>query len=103
MAQWAYKVVYLDTRGRISCEGQATQISSNERHSSFMRRYLNSLGKENWELMSIQPLTSNSAYYIFKRPAQDGDYAEETPAAASQPSTPPTPPPSPSSPTIETA
>jgi hypothetical protein len=102
MGQWAYKVVYIDYRGRISCEGQETSIGSNERRSAFARRYMNGLGKENWELVSIQPLTSNSAYYIFKRPAQEGDYAEEAPAAASQPSTPPLPP-SPSGPTIETA
>src|SRR5581483_11808835 len=101
MAQWAYKVVYIDYRGRISCEGQETSIGANERRSAFARRYMNDLGKENWELVGIQPLTNNSAYYIFKRPAQEGDYATETPAAASQPQTPPTPPPT--SPTVETA
>ena len=99
MGQWAYKVVYIDYRGRISCEGQETLIG-NERRSTFARRYMNSLGKENWELVSIQPLTSNSAYYIFKRPAQEGDYVEETPPAASEAQTPPAPP---ASPTIETA
>jgi len=102
MGQWAYKVVYIDYRGRISCEGQETLIG-NERRSTFARRYMNSLGKENWELVSIQPLTSNSAYYIFKRPAQEGDYVEETPPAASEAQTPPTPPAPPASPTIETA
>jgi hypothetical protein len=100
MGQWAYKVVYIDYRGRISCEGQETQIGNNERRSAFARRYMNDLGKENWELVGIQPLTSNSAYYIFKRPAQEGDYATETPPAASEPQTPPA---SPDSPTIETA
>ncbi len=82
MAQWAYKVVYIDFRGRISCEGLETLIA-NERRSTFARRYMNSLGKEGWELVTIQPLTSNSAYYTFKRPAQEGDFAEEKPAAAS--------------------
>jgi hypothetical protein len=100
MGQWAYKVVYIDYRGRISCEGQETQIGNNERRSAFARRYMNDLGKENWELVGIQPLTSNSAYYIFKRPAQEGDYATETPSAASQPQTPPA---APDNPTIETA
>ena len=104
MAQWAYKVVYIDYRGRISCEGLETLIA-NERRSAFARRYLNTLGREDWELVGIQPLTSNSAYYIFKRPAREGDYAEETPSAASQGATPPpqssTPPGG--SPTIETA
>ena len=49
-----------------------------------MRRYMNTLGKDNWELVGIQPLTGNSAYYVFKRPAQEGDFAEETPAASAQ-------------------
>ncbi len=68
MAQWAYKVVYVDYRGRISCEGLETLIA-NERRSTFARRYMNTLGREGWELVGIQPLTANSAYYIFKRPA----------------------------------
>ncbi len=83
MGQWAYKVVYVDYRGRISSEGLETLIG-NERRSSFARRYFNSLGKENWELVGIQPLTANSAYYVFKRPAQEGDYAEEAPSSAAQ-------------------
>ncbi len=82
MAQWAYKVVYIDYRGRISCEGLETLIA-NERRSTFARRYMNTLGREGWELVGIQPLTSNSAYYTFKRPAQEGDYADEAPAAES--------------------
>ncbi|HEY6409168.1 MAG TPA: hypothetical protein VIY29_17035 [Ktedonobacteraceae bacterium] len=82
MAQWAYKVVYIDYRGRISCEGLETLIA-NERRSTFARRYMNTLGRAGWELVGIQPLTSNSAYYSFKRPAQEGDYADEAPAAES--------------------
>jgi len=81
--QFAYKVVYIDYRGRISSEGLETLIS-NERRSTFARRYLNSLGKDSWELVGIQPLTANSAYYILKRPAQEGDFADEAPAASSQ-------------------
>ncbi|HCI82219.1 MAG TPA: hypothetical protein DHW02_21305 [Ktedonobacter sp.] len=83
MNQWAYKVVYIDYRGRISSEGIETLIG-NERRSAFARRYMNGLGQEGWELVGIQPLTANSAYYIFKRPAQEGDFAEPTPSAASQ-------------------
>src|SRR3989441_12631534 len=94
--QFAYKVVYIDYRGRISSEGLETLIS-NERRSTFARRYLNSLGKENWELVGIQPLTANSAYYIFKRPAQEGDFADEAPAAPSAEA------PSSGGPTVETA
>ena len=84
MAQWAYKVVYIDYRGRISSEGLETLIG-NERRSAFARRYMNTLGREGWELVGIQPLTSNSAYYIFKRPAQEGDYAEQAPASTATP------------------
>ena len=83
MGQWAYKFVYVDTRGRISCEGVETLIGD-ERRSAFVRRYLNGLGREGWELVSIQPLTAHSAYYAFKRPAQEGDYAEEAPATTSE-------------------
>lgn len=103
MGQWAYKVVYIDYRGRISCEGQEVLIG-NERRSAFARRYLNDLGRENWELVSLQPLTANSAYYIFKRPGQESDYAEETPSAATQeaPAAPTQATPD-GSPTIETA
>jgi hypothetical protein len=84
MAQWAYKVAYIDYRGRVSCEGLETLIGQNERRSAFARRYMNTLGKDGWELVGIQPLTGNSAYYVFKRPAQEGDFAEETPAAGEQ-------------------
>src|SRR5881398_2707102 len=103
MAQWAYKVVYIDYRGRISCEGLETLIG-NERRSAFARRYMNTLGREGWELVGIQPLTSNSAYYPCQRPAQESDYAEEAPSAASQGTTPPPQGSTPSggSPTIET-
>lgn len=88
MAQWAYKVAYIDYRGRISCEGLETLRGENERRSAFVRRYMNTLGKDGWELVGIQPLTGNSAYYVFKRSAQEGDFAEEAPAASSQPAQP---------------
>lgn len=81
MTQWAYKVVYIDYRGRISVEGVETLIG-NERRSTFARRYFNTLGREGWELVGIQSLTSNSAYYTFKREAQESDYAEQAPPAA---------------------
>lgn len=100
MTQWAYKVVYVDYRGRISSEGLETLIG-NERKTTFARRYLNSIGREGWELVSVQPLTSITAYYVFKRPAQEGDFAEETPAEAGQET--PTTSNSEANPTIETA
>lgn len=101
MGQWAYKVVYVDYRGRISCEGVETLIGD-ERRSAFVRRYFNSVGKDSWELVGIQPLTSNSAYYTFKRPAQESDFAEPNPPAAAQ-TTPPAPAPTTeqSGPTVE--
>src|SRR5262249_4768432 len=76
MNQWAYKVVYIDYRGRISVEGVETLIGPNERRSAFARRYMSALGEQGWELVGIQPLTANSAYYVFKRPAQEGDFAD---------------------------
>src|SRR5579883_1617273 len=101
MAQWAYKVAYIDYRGRVSCEGLETLIGYNERRSAFARRYMNTLGRDGWELVGIQPLTSNSAYYVFKRPAQEGDYADQTSSSAStsEQQTPPTG----GSPTVESA
>jgi hypothetical protein len=99
MAQWAYKVAYIDYRGRISSEGEEVHIGEYERRSTFARRYLNSLGQNGWELVSVQPLSGNSAYYVFKRPAQDGDFATEAPATASE-----QPPAAPASgPTVENA
>lgn len=82
MAQWAYKVAYIDFHGRISCEGVETLRRDNERRSAFARRYMNTLGQEGWELVGIQPLTGNSAYYVFKRTAQEGDFVEENPPAS---------------------
>jgi hypothetical protein len=72
MAAWEYKVAYIDYRGRISSEGQETLISGEERRSTFARRYLDALGQEGWELVGIQPLSPQSAYYIFKRQAGEG-------------------------------
>ena len=97
MAQWAYKVAYIDYRGRISSEGLETLKGDNERRSTFARRYLNTLGQEGWELVGIQPLASNSAYYVFKRVAQEGDFAEEAPATSSEAA------PASGGPTVETA
>ena len=101
MAQWAYKVVYIDYRGRISCEGVETLIG-NERRSAFARRYLNNLGQEGWEVVGIQPLTPNSAYYILKRPAQEGDYNDQAPATSAE-QAPPAETPPPAQPTTETS
>lgn len=82
-AAWEYKVAYLDYRGRISSEGQETLISGDERRSTFARRYLDALGREGWELVGIQPLSPQSAYYIFKRPATEGGSSAGTAESAS--------------------
>ena len=84
MTQWAYKVVYIDYRGRISCEGVETLIGGNERRSAFARRYLNGLGREGWEVIGIQPLSPTSAYYILKRPGQESDFADLNSSSAEQ-------------------
>lgn len=76
MAAWEYKVAYIDYRGRISSEGQETLITGEERRSTFARRYLDALGHDGWELVGIQPLSPQSAYYIFKRPATEGHTSE---------------------------
>jgi hypothetical protein len=68
MLAFEYRVAYIDYQGRISAEGQET-IIANERRTAFVRRYLDTLGREGWELVGIQPLSRHEAYYIFKRPA----------------------------------
>jgi hypothetical protein len=67
MQTWEYKVAFIDYRGRISVEGHETQIA-NERRTAFVRRYLDTLGRGGWELVGIQHLGPQSAYYVFKRP-----------------------------------
>jgi len=67
--QWEYKVASVDYRGRISVEGQETLIGS-ERRTAFLRQFLDTLGEQGWELVSIQPLSQYDAYYIFRRPRE---------------------------------
>jgi hypothetical protein len=67
MLQWEYKVASVDYRGRISVEGQETLIGA-ERRTAFLRQFLDTLGAQGWELVSMQPLSQHDAYYIFKRP-----------------------------------
>jgi hypothetical protein len=69
MQAWEYKVAFVDYRGRISVEGHETVIA-NERRTAFVRRFLDSLGSGGWELVGIQPLGPQSAYYLFKRPGR---------------------------------
>ncbi len=77
MQQWEYKVAYIDYRGRISVEGEELLIGS-ERRTAFVRRFLDSAGKDGWELAGIQPLSPQSAYYVLKRAG--APHAEASPS-----------------------
>jgi hypothetical protein len=72
MNAWEYQVAFVDFRGRISVEGQETTIG-NEHKTAFVRRYLDTLGREGWELVGVQPLSPHSAYYVFKRPRRQSE------------------------------
>jgi hypothetical protein len=63
-----HRVAYIDYHGRISEEGQETAIA-NERRTTFVRKYLDGLGHDGWELVGIQPVNQHAAYYVFKRQA----------------------------------
>ena len=70
MAQkWDYRVVYVDPRGRISSEGVEFVRQSGENRTSFVTRYLDTLGDEGWEVTALHPLIrTESSYVILKRP-----------------------------------
>ena len=69
MQAWEYKVAYVDFSGRISVEGRETRIGE-EHRTGFVRRFLDDLGREGWELVAMQPLSPRSAYYVLKRPSE---------------------------------
>lgn len=79
MTAWDYKIAYVDYRGRISVEGQESHIER-EHRTTFVRRFLDSLGAEGWELVGIQPLSPQSAYYVLKR-AREVASSTESPAS----------------------
>jgi hypothetical protein len=69
--KWEYRVVYVDPRGRISSEGVEFVRQSAENRSAFVRRYLDTMGEDGWDLAGVHPLVrSESSYMIFKRPKQ---------------------------------
>jgi hypothetical protein len=74
MASFEYHVAFIDYRGRISAEGEETLIG-NERRTAFVRRHLDTLGAQGWELVGIQPMSPHTAYYVFKRPGRAGAQA----------------------------
>jgi hypothetical protein len=68
MQGWEYRVAYVDYNGRISVEGEETLIGQ-ERKTGFVRKFLDRLGKEGWDLTAVQPVSPHAAYYVFKRQA----------------------------------
>ncbi len=69
MATWEYKTAYVDFRGRISSEGSEFIRQGGEHRTAFVRRYLDALGAEGWELAGVHPLwRMETSYYIFRRP-----------------------------------
>jgi hypothetical protein len=87
--QWEYKVVLVDYRGRISIEGEEATIGS-ERRTAFVRRTLDQLGAQGWELAGIQTMDPHTAYYVFKRQAGASTAAsgsQTTPQASTQQAT----------------
>lgn len=77
MANWEYKVAYVDFRGRISSEGVEFVRQPGEHRTSFVTRYLDSLGKDGWEVAALHPLLRmETSYFVLKRPARAGAKAE---------------------------
>lgn len=84
MDQWEYRVAYVDSRGRISCEGVEFIRQSGEHRTTFVSRYLSALGHEGWSLSGIQHLGRNeTAYYVLQRPYSPSASATEASAPAS--------------------
>ncbi len=70
-SKWEYRVVYVDPRGRISCEGVEFVRQSGENRTAFVARYLNTQGADGWELAGVHPLVrTEAAYLILKRVAE---------------------------------
>jgi len=67
--KWEYRVVYVDPRGRISCEGVEFVRQSGENRTAFLKRYLDINGAEGWTIAGIHPLVRTEAsYVIMQRP-----------------------------------
>ena len=81
--RYEYKVAYVDFRGRVAIEGDEMLIKDGERMTAFGRRYLNALGEQGWELVSIQMQPMGAAFHVFKRALAEGQQPE--PAKTSQP------------------
>ncbi len=71
MVTWEYRVAYIDFRGRISTEGSEFICQSGEHRTAFVRRYLDALGQEGWEVAAVHPLIrTETSYFVLKRPAE---------------------------------
>ena len=65
MAQkYEYRVVYVDPRGRISCEGVEFVRQSGENRTAFLKRYLDTQGEEGWAIAGVHPLIRMEASYV---------------------------------------
>ena len=69
--KWEYKVSYVDFRGRISTEGAEFIRQGGEHRTGFVRKFLDVLGEEGWELVGIQHLAGSTSYFILRRPKTD--------------------------------
>ena len=70
MALWEFKTAYVDFRGRISSEGVEFIRQQGEHRTAFVRRYLDALGQEGWDLAAVHPLLrTETSYFILKREA----------------------------------
>ena len=74
MTNWQYKVAYIDFRGRISAEGSEFIRQPGEHRTAFVRRYLDVIGQEGWELTAVHPLMRmETSYFVLKRPAEGAE------------------------------
>jgi hypothetical protein len=72
LAAWEYKIAYVDFRGRISSEGVEFIRQQGEHRTSFVTRYLSTLGQEGWEVAAVHPLIrTESSYFVLKRPGTE--------------------------------
>lgn len=77
MANWEYKVAYVDFRGRISSEGAEYIRQGGEHRTGFVRGYLDKLGEDGWELTGMLPLLRpESSYFVMKRKREKSAGAE---------------------------
>ena len=71
MVTWDYRVAYICFRGRTSTEGSEFIRQSGEHRTAFVRRYLDALGQEGWEVAAVHPLIrTETSYFVLKRPVE---------------------------------